>query len=84
MAFVEANWTALAPKVTISGGDTSLIRSMNNFCDARSRDRVTAFVAAHPLPGAARTLEQTIEVVNNCIVLREKQTPEVEAWLAAR
>ena len=84
MAFVEANWTALAPKVTISGGDTNLIRSMNNFCDARSRDRVTAFVAAHPLPGAARTLEQTIEQVNNCIVLREKQTPEVDAWLAAR
>jgi aminopeptidase N len=84
MAFVEANWTALEPKVTISGGDTNLIRSMSSFCDARSRDRITAFVAAHPLPGAARTLEQTIEQINNCIGLREKQAPEVEAWLAAR
>ena len=84
MAFVEANWTALEPKVTISGGDTNLIRSMSSFCDAPSRDRITAFVAAHPLPGATQTLEQTIEVINNCIVLREKQTPEVETWLEAR
>jgi hypothetical protein len=70
MAFVEANWTALAPKVTISGGDTNLIRSMNNFCDARSRDRVSAS-SPRTRCGAARTFEQTLEV-NNCIALRER------------
>jgi aminopeptidase N len=84
MTFVEANWAALESKVTISGSDANLIRSMNSFCDARSRDRVSAFITAHPLPGAARTFEQTLEQINNCIVLREKQMPEVEAWLASR
>jgi aminopeptidase N len=83
-AFVTEHWTALEPKVTISGGDTNLIRALGVFCDARSRDEVASFFAAHPLPGAARTLTQTIEQINNCIALREKQTPDVSAWLASR
>jgi aminopeptidase N len=84
LAFLDENWKALAPKVAIFGGDTVLIGSMANFCDARSRDRITAFFAAHQLPAAARTLDQTLEQIGNCIALREKQTPAVETWLAAR
>jgi aminopeptidase N len=84
LTFLTMNWTSLAPKVTIFGGDTNLIRSMSSFCDAGSRDRITAFFAEHKLPAAARTLDQTLEQIDNCIVLREKQTPAVEAWLATR
>ena len=82
--FVRDHWAALEPKVTISGGDVNLIRSFGAFCDARPRDEIAGFFAAHPLPGAARTLAQTIEQINNCIALRQKQTPAVAAWLAAR
>jgi aminopeptidase N len=82
--FLTAHWAALEPKITIAGGDTNLIRSMSSFCDPTSRDQITSFFAAHKLPGAARTLQQTVEQINNCIGLREKQTPAVEAWLAAR
>jgi aminopeptidase N len=84
LSFVTGNWAALEPKVTIFGGDTNLIRSMSAFCDAGSRDRIAAFFAEHKLPAAARTLEQTLEQITNCIGLREKQTPAVGAWLAAR
>ena len=83
-AFVKANWAALEPKVTISGGDVNLVRSLGSFCEAPARDDVAAFFAAHPLPGAARTLTQTVEQINHCIALREKQTPAVTTWLAAR
>jgi aminopeptidase N len=83
-AFVVENWAALAPKLTIFGADTYLIRSMSNFCDAESRDRVKAFFTEHKLPAAERTLDQTLETINNCIALREKQAPNVAAWLAAR
>ena len=83
-AFVKAHWTELEPKVTISGGDVNLVRSLGAVCDATQRDDVAAFFAAHPLPGAARTLTQTIEQINICIALRTKQAPAVGAWLAAR
>ena len=82
--YIGAHWPALAPKVTIFGGDANLVRALGSFCDASARDDVAAFFAAHPLPGAARTLTQTIEQINNCIALREKQRPSVAAWLAAR
>jgi aminopeptidase N len=83
-SFLTEHWAALEPKVTIFGGDTNVIRSLSGFCDARSRDAITAFFAAHPLPAAARTLDQTIEQIDNCIALREKQTAMVGTWLAAR
>jgi aminopeptidase N len=84
LTFVATNWEALAPKVTIFGGDTYLISSMSAFCDAGSRDRIVSFFAEHKLPAAARTLEQTVEQIGNCIAMREKQTPIIEAWLAER
>ena len=58
-----------------SAATRTLIASMASFCDARPRDDITAFFAEHKLPAAARTLDQTIERINNCIDLREKQTP---------
>lgn len=84
LTFVTGNWAALEPKVNISGSDTNLIRSMSAFCDTGARDRIRAFFTEHKLPGAERTLQQTIEQITNCIALREKQTPAVGAWLSAR
>lgn len=83
-AFVKQHWPALEPKVTIVGGDTRIVAALGSFCDARSRDDITSFFAVHTLPGAVRTLEQTIERVNNCLELRATQTAAVAGWLAAR
>jgi aminopeptidase N len=82
--FVKAHWQALEPKVTIFGGDTSLISSLSSFCDAAARDDIRAFFAAHPLPAAVRTLGQTLERIDTCIELREKQTPVLTDWVSTR
>jgi puromycin-sensitive aminopeptidase len=82
--FVKDHWAAIQPKVTIAGGDTNLVQALGAFCDATPRDEIAAFFAAHPLPGAARTLTQTLEQITNCVALRQKQTPAVTGWLAAR
>jgi aminopeptidase N len=83
-SFLKENWVALEPKVTIFGGDTNLVRALGSFCDAASRDDISQFFAAHPLPAAARTLDQTVERINNCIALKRDQTNAVSDWLAAR
>jgi aminopeptidase N len=83
-AFIKQNWTPLEPKIAIFGGDSNLVRSLGAFCDAPARDDIAAFFKAHPMPGAARTLTQTVETINNCIALREKQTAAVATWLASR
>ncbi|PYQ81984.1 MAG: hypothetical protein DMG01_02325, partial [Acidobacteria bacterium] len=81
-SFLTSRWSALEPKITISGGDTRLVNALGAFCDAPARDAVKAFFAAHPLPGASRTLEQAIERIDGCGALRERQTPVVADWLA--
>jgi aminopeptidase N len=83
-AFIKQHWTALEPKVSIFGGDTSIVGALSSFCDATARDDISAFFRQHPLPAAARTLSQTIERINNCAALRGAQTPVVASWLATR
>jgi aminopeptidase N len=83
-AFVKQHWGQLAPKVTIAGSDVTLAQSLGSFCDARSRDDVRDFFKAHKMPAASRALDQTLERINNCIAMKEKETANVAAWLAAR
>ena len=61
----------LAPKLTIFGGDTNFTAALSAFCDAGARDDIKAFFAAHKLSAATRTLDQTLERINNCIDLRD-------------
>jgi len=83
-AFLKQHWSELEGKVTIFGGDSGLINALGSFCDAGSRDDITAFFAAHPLPSASRTLGQTVERINSCIALRERQAPALASWLDGR
>jgi len=80
-AFIKQNWTELQPKVAIFGGDTRVTSALASFCDASTRDDIAAFFREHPLPSASRTLNQTIERINNCIAMRESQTPKVSEFL---
>ena len=82
--FLTTHWTELQPKLTVSGGDVRIVAATGAFCDVRSRDAVSAFFTAHPLPDAARTLEQAIERINNCVALRESQSAAVGQWLDRR
>jgi aminopeptidase N len=84
LAFITGNWTALAPKLAIVGGDTTIAQAMGGFCDAASRERIKTFFAAHPLPGAARALEQALEQIDACAALQARETAAVAGWLAAR
>jgi aminopeptidase N len=79
--FLKQHWTELEPKVTIFGGDTTMVGALSNFCDAASRDDIASFFRQHPLPSAARTLTQTLERIDNCIALRAAQTNSVTEFL---
>ena len=83
-AFTKANWEALAPKITIALGDVNFVGGLGAFCDAGARDDIQSFFAAHKLPAASRTLKQTVERINNCIGLRERQRATVAGWLSSR
>jgi hypothetical protein len=82
--FLKENWSELEPKIRIAFGDVRLVRALSGFCDARARDDIRTFFNTHPLPAASRTLGETLEQIDNCIELRQKQTPSATEWLARR
>ena len=80
-SFIKAHWNELEPKITISNGDVNLLTALSAFCDAGSRDDIRAFFTVHKLPTSARTLGQTLERIDNCIVLKQGQEPVLGDWL---
>ena len=83
-AFTKAHWPELGPKITISLGDVNLVTALASFCTPESRDDIAAFFKAHPLPAAGRTLQQTIERINNCVETKQRQQTPLAGWLSAR
>jgi aminopeptidase N len=83
-SFVKANWTALEPKLRIYNAGVILTGALDAFCDTATRDDIRAFFNTNHLTGVTGILNQTLERINNCVDLREKQTRPVAEWLAAR
>jgi aminopeptidase N len=81
-AFVKSNWTALAPKMSVFGGDVALMDGLASFCDESSRDDIKTFFATHKLSDSPRPLTQTLERITSCVDLKAKQTGIVSSWLA--
>ena len=46
-------------------------------------DQIRAFFAEHPVPPAARALEQAIERIEACVDLNARQSPAFARWLGA-
>jgi aminopeptidase N len=83
-SFIRQHWAELAPKITIALGDARLIDSLGAFCDRSAREDIKAFFTAHKLPAASRTLDRTLERINTCISISNRQRPVLSQWLAER
>jgi aminopeptidase N len=83
-AFIKQHWNELAPKITIALGDVRLVQALGSFCDASTREDIRSFFSVHRLPAAARALNQTIERINSCVAMKDKQTAPLASWLASR
>ena len=81
-AFVKANWTTLAPKMSVFGGDVALMDGLASFCEAGAREDIKTFFATHKLSDSARPLTQTLERITSCMDLKARQTGVVSGWLA--
>ena len=67
----------------VFGGNGVVIAALGTFCDSRTRQDVAKFFAAHKVPDAARTLQQTLERIDECSALTATQPATLTAWLAA-
>jgi aminopeptidase N len=82
-AFTKAQWRTLTQKLGTFQGIPEIVRAVGNFCSAEAAADVRAFFAANPVPASERTLQQSIERIENCAAVDARQSQPLAAWLAA-
>jgi aminopeptidase N len=81
---VKAEWPALTAKVGTFQGLPNIVGSLGGFCSAERAADIKAFFDAHPLPEAARALQQSLERIATCAAVKARQSPAFGRWLAAQ
>jgi ERAP1-like C-terminal domain len=78
--FIKANWQRITPKLaTYSPG--TIIKAASEFCQPALRADVQNFFTQNAIPGADRSLRQTLERIDNCINLKQQQETNLASWL---
>ena len=62
-------------------GNTVIVGALAAFCDRESLEEVKTFFAAHKVPDAERTLQQSIERIGSCVSFAEAQRGKLATWL---
>lgn len=78
--FVRAHWTEI-DKMMIGFSAGTVVGATGSFCDPRQRDEVKSFFAEHAVPAAERTLKQSLERIDYCIDIKDRQASQVASWL---
>ena len=81
---VKAEWSALIAKLGTFQGLPNIVGSLGAFCSADRAAEIKTFFAAHPVPEAARVLQQALERIATCSAVTARQSPAFGKWLAAR
>jgi aminopeptidase N len=79
-AYLKDHWSDLAEKVTSFGG-RGAVSALGNFCSEEKRADVAQFFREHPAPGAQRTVNQSLERIDNCIEFKKLQQQNMDSWL---
>jgi aminopeptidase N len=80
--FLQDHWSELKGKIVSFGGSGSIM-ALGGYCSAEKENEVRDFFAAHPLPGAERSIKGSLEEIRNCTATKQAQGADLEKWLAA-
>ena len=81
--FVSTRWDTLTQLLGTFQGIPGIVRTLGSFCSRESAAEIREFFAAHPVPAVERTLRQSIERIENCAAVAERQSPAASIWLAS-
>jgi puromycin-sensitive aminopeptidase len=79
--FVREHWSAVEERLP-PFMRRRLIAATGSLGTAAARAEVAEFFAAHPVEGAERTLQQTLEGLDLLVAFRERARPRLREWLA--
>jgi aminopeptidase N len=80
---LRARWDEVQNKTGEFVGNTVIVGALAAFCDPAPLEQVKTFFAAHDVPDAERTLQQSIERIESCVSFAEAQRGKLATWLDA-
>ena len=81
-AFIKREWETLTRRLGTFQGIPTIVGAVGNFCSAEAAADVKRFFAAHPVPAAERTLQQSMERLRRLRGAAAEQAPALRAWLS--
>ncbi|MEZ5289504.1 MAG: M1 family metallopeptidase [Vicinamibacterales bacterium] len=81
-AYMRREWPAISDKLGVFQGVPYIVGALSGFCSADKSKEVAAFFDAHPVPPAARVLQQAVERIDACAAIDARQSGPFSAWLA--
>ena len=81
---LRERWSDVQQGLGAFGGSARIIQALGSFCSASRADEIRRFFATRQVPGAQRTIAQTVEDVERCAAVRKRQAPLLARFLGAR
>ncbi len=82
-SYLKEHWSDLDEKVTSFGGNGA-VSALGSSCSADMRGDIKQFFSTHKATGAERTVQQSLERIDNCVAFKQTQESSMSAWLDGR
>ena len=83
-AFVKSHWVTLTDRLGVFQGIPGIVSSLGGFCSTERANDIRTFFEKNPVPPAARSLQQSLERIESCVVLDQRQSAPFTRWLSAQ
>ena len=83
-AFTRTQWETLTKKLGTFQGIPTIVTALGAFCSSARAAEVREFFAKNPVPSAESGLQQSVERIETCAALDERQSKPFATWLAAQ
>jgi aminopeptidase N len=80
---VRDRWDDVKKHLDAFGGPAYVVGGLRGYCDDAVASEIEQFFKAHPMEGAERTLQQSLERIRSCAALERAQQDKLSSWLAA-
>ncbi len=83
-SFVKSKWPTLTERLGVFQSVPTIVGSLGAFCTPEKAADIKAFFAKNPVPPAVRLLQQSIERIESCVALDQRQSAPFTRWLSQK
>jgi puromycin-sensitive aminopeptidase len=83
-AFTKAHWSALVGKLDTFQGIPAIVSGIGSFCSAAGAADIRRFFDEHPTPSSTRAIRRSLERVEACSAVADRQAGPMHAFLTSQ